>query len=91
MVRRVRRTSGRSGSRTHVSRRIGTKCPYVAQPIAVEIRVLWKHATIEAAEEWIPAVAVRWSASHVCVHVTDTRSYWPEFWVAAADVRRRER
>jgi hypothetical protein len=63
--------------------------PYPARPIAVDVRVLWQRASIDPYEEWIPAVAARWTATHVCVHVTDSRSYWPEFWVLAEDVRRR--
>jgi len=65
------------------------RVPYAAEPIAVEVRVLWKRASVPAQEEWIPAVAARWTSTHVCVHVTDPRAYRPEFWVVPSDVRRR--
>lgn len=63
--------------------------PPAKRPMAVEVRVLWERASIDPTEEWIPAVAARWTETYVCVHVPDPRSYWAEFWVPAADVRRR--
>ena len=62
--------------------------PYAAKPIAVEVRVVWKPASTDGHEERIPAVAARWTKTHVCVHVSDPRSYWPEFWVVPTDIRR---
>jgi hypothetical protein len=64
--------------------------PHAAEPIPVEVRVVWKPASTSGHEEWIPAVAVRWTKTHVCIHVTDPRAYRPEFWVVPADVRRRD-
>ncbi|MGI9085373.1 MAG: hypothetical protein ACR2FE_08755 [Aeromicrobium sp.] len=53
-------------------------------PIAVEVLIEW--AT--DGEEWLAGSATRWTASHVFVRISDTRSLTRFVWVRARDVRR---
>ena len=54
-------------------------------PIAVDVRIVWS----EDGEEWVAGRAVRWTRTHVCVSVGDSRLQVPYVWVLAREVRRR--